>query len=135
MPKKSLDKSPTLTQPTDDCKISQLPPVTLAYVADFFKVLSEVSRLQIVCCLKSGQKNVTQIMEATGLGQANVSKHLKLLAQAGIVTRTQVGVSVYYQIANPFLFELCDLVCDSLLSQFEKQNEQLQQLKILQGIA
>ncbi|OKH37795.1 transcriptional regulator [[Phormidium ambiguum] IAM M-71] len=135
MPKKALDKSQKLTQPNEDCKVSKLSPETLAYVADFFKVLSEVSRLQIVCCLKSGEKNVTQIMEETGLGQANVSKHLKLLAQAGIVTRTQVGVSVYYQIANPFLFELCDLVCDSLLSQFEKQNEQLQQLKVLQGIA
>jgi len=135
MAKNSLQKSssPTLSAPSHEWAISKMSPQALAYVAEFFKVLSEVSRLQIVCCLKSGSKNVTQIMEETGLGQANVSKHLKLLAQAGIVSRTQVGVSVYYEIANPFLFELCDLVCNSLLSQIEKQNQQLEQLKIFQS--
>ncbi|HAX76347.1 MAG TPA: transcriptional regulator [Cyanobacteria bacterium UBA11372] len=133
MAKTSLNNSAFSTQPSTEEGISKLSPEALAYVADFFKVLSEVSRLQIVCCLKSGSKNVTQIMEETGLGQANVSKHLKLLAQAGIVSRTQIGVSVYYEIANPFLFELCDLVCHSLLSQIQKQNQQIKQLKILQS--
>ena len=132
MTQTALHQGSLATQPSEDCNISKLSPVVLSYIADFFKVLSEVSRLQIVCCLKSGAKNVTQIMEETGLGQANVSKHLKLLSQAGIVSRTQVGVSVYYQISNPFLFELCDLVCDSLLSQMQKQNQQLKQLKSLQ---
>ena len=131
MAQNSLNQSsPTQTVP--EREISKMSPDALAYIADFFKVLSEVSRLQIVCCLKSGAKNVTQIMEETGLGQANVSKHLKLLAQAGIVTRTQIGVSVYYEIANPLLFELCDLVCNSLLSQMQKQNQQLEKLKIFQ---
>ncbi|CAD5952488.1 Putative transcriptional regulator ArsR family [Planktothrix tepida] len=118
-------------QPTSSCDYLQLSPAALALMADFFKVLSEVSRLQIVCCLKSGAKNVTQIIEATGLGQANVSKHLKVLAQAGIVTRTQQGVSVYYEITNPFLFEVCDLVCESLVAQMHQQNQQLEQLRAL----
>ncbi|MCG8367126.1 MAG: metalloregulator ArsR/SmtB family transcription factor [Pseudanabaenales cyanobacterium] len=97
-------------------------------MADFFKVLSEVSRLQIVCSLKSGSKNVTEIIEVTGLGQANVSKHLKMLSQAGVVSRRQEGVSVYYQIANPFIFELCELVCDALSIQIEQQNRQFEEL-------
>lgn len=118
-------------QPTSSCDYLQLSPAALALMADFFKVLSEVSRLQIVCCLKSGAKNVTQIIEATRLGQANVSKHLKVLAQAGIVTRTQQGVSVYYEITNPFLFEVCDLVCESLVAQMQQQNQQLEQLRAL----
>ncbi len=57
-------------------------PQTLAPVAEYFKVLSEVSRMQVLCCLKSGAKNVTEIIQETGLGQANVSKHLKVLMQA-----------------------------------------------------
>ncbi|WP_228041837.1 ArsR/SmtB family transcription factor [Planktothrix mougeotii] len=118
-------------QPTSTCEYLQLSPAALALMADFFKVLSEVSRLQIICCLKSGAKNVTQIIEATGLGQANVSKHLKVLAQAGIVTRTQQGVSVYYDIANPFLFEVCDLVCESLVAQMQQQNQHLEQLRAI----
>ena len=44
-------------------------PQALAPVAEFFKVISEVSRLQVLCCLKSGSKNVTEIIQATGLGQ------------------------------------------------------------------
>ncbi|EKD07346.1 MAG: metalloregulator ArsR/SmtB family transcription factor [Limnospira sp. PMC 1291.21] len=115
-----------------ECGVSKLPPEALTLMADFFKVLSEVSRLQIVCCLKTGAKNVTQIIEATGLGQANVSKHLKMLAQAGIVTRRQQGVNVYYEIANPFLFELCELVCDSLSVQINQQNKQFEKLRVLQ---
>jgi DNA-binding transcriptional ArsR family regulator len=94
-------------------------------------VLSELSRLQVLCTLKTGTKNVTEIMEATGLGQANVSKHLKILTQAGIVTRQPQGVSVYYEIADPLIFELCDLVCDRLTTRLQEQSEQLQQLEML----
>lgn len=100
-------------------------------MAGFFKVLAEASRLQIVCVLKSGSKSVTEIIEATGLGQANVSKHLKMLAQAGIVSRKAQGVSAYYQIANPFVFELCELVCDALSIQIEQQNKNFEQLEVM----
>lgn len=119
--------------PIDDCALVRLSPDSLGLVADFFKVLSESSRLQIVCALKTGPLNVTEIIEATGLGQANVSKHLKLLAQAGIVTRQQRGVCVYYQITNPFVFDLCELVCDSLAAQIQQQSSQLQQLASFRG--
>jgi DNA-binding transcriptional ArsR family regulator len=133
MPKRSLKDSPfRLQSVSGDCGVAKLSPEALTLMADFFKVLSEVSRLQIVCCLKSGSKNVTQIIEATGLGQANVSKHLKLLAHAGIVTRRQQGVNVYYEIANPFLFELCELVCDSLSIQIGQQHQQFEKLRVLQ---
>jgi len=108
----------------DDCMLSKLSPAALQLVAEFFKVLSESSRLQIVCRLRNGPKNVSEIIELTGLGQANVSKHLKILAQAGIVTRQQQGVCVFYQIANPFVFDLCELVCNSLAQQIQQQTAQ-----------
>lgn len=116
--------SQTLTA-DGDCLIMKLSPETLQLVADFFKVLSESSRLQIVCTLRAGRKNVSEIIEATGLGQANVSKHLKILAQAGVVSRQQEGVCVYYQIASSFVFELCELVCDSLSIQIQQQSERI----------
>jgi len=127
MAKKPTSQHLTATQ-LEDCGISKLSPAALTLVANFFKVLSEVSRLQILCALKSGAQNVSEIITATGLGQANVSKHLKILSQAGIVSRYQKGVCVYYQISNPFIFELCDLVCNTLLVQLEHQNQQFQQL-------
>jgi DNA-binding transcriptional ArsR family regulator len=102
----------------------------LSQVADYFKVLSEVSRLQVLCCLKTGAKSVTQVINETGLGQANVSKHLKILTQAGIVKRTPEGVSVIYEIADPILFQLCELVCDRLAARLEEQTKRLEQLKM-----
>lgn len=115
-----------------DCVMAEMSPAALAMVADFFKVLSETSRLTIVCSLRNGPKNVTEIIEKTKLGQANVSKHLKILAQAGIVSRYQKGIHVYYQIANPFVFELCDLVCNSLSIQIQQQHQQLAQIRMMQ---
>lgn len=133
MPKKTETSKKVLPQKVrpDDCRVAQLSPTALGLMASFFKVLSEASRLQIVCALKAGPKNVTEIIETTGLGQANVSKHLKMLAQAGIVSRQAQGVCAYYQISNPFIFELCELVCDALSIQIEHQNEQFEELGVM----
>lgn len=101
----------------------EMTPAALSLIADFFKVLSEVSRLEIVCALKNGPLSVSEIIDATGLGQANVSKHLKLLTSAGVLSRSQQGIYVIYRIANPVIFPLCDLVCNSLLEQLQRQNQ------------
>jgi DNA-binding transcriptional ArsR family regulator len=107
----------------------EISPKALEQVANYFKVLSETTRLQVLCCLKSGSKNVTEIISATELGQANVSKHLKILTQAGIVSRKPLGVSVYYEIADPMIFNLCELVCDRLSVRLEVQSQELNQLE------
>jgi DNA-binding transcriptional ArsR family regulator len=140
MPRKTSSSITTttpevITSPSDECEILELSPAALGLMAEFFKVLSEVSRLQIVCSLKSGAKNVTEIIEATGLGQANVSKHLKILTQAGIVAREQVGICVYYHIYNKILFGLCDLVYDSLVQQAQQQNQHLRRLESLRQLS
>lgn len=101
----------------------------LTPVADYFKMLSEVSRLQILNCLRQGEMNVTQLSEETGLGQANLSKHLKILTQAGILNRKPVGTSVYYDISDPMIFDLCELVCDRLADRMQEQADRIHQLK------
>ncbi|MBD2335455.1 helix-turn-helix transcriptional regulator [Calothrix sp. FACHB-156] len=111
-----------------ETKPSQAEPAVIAAVADYFKVLSEVSRLHILTCLKSGPMNVMEIAEATGLGQANLSKHLKVLTQAGILSRQPKGTSAFYEIADPMIFELCDLACDRISERI------LQQVESLKGI-
>ena len=107
-----------------------LPPQALTQVAEYFKVLSEVSRLQVLSSLRSHPKSVTEIVEITGLGQANVSKHLKVLMQAGMVVRHPKGVCVFYQISDPIIFELCEVVCDRISTRLTAQAQQLEQLKM-----
>jgi len=99
----------------------QTSSVVLASVADYFKVLSEVSRLQILSCLQLGAMNGKEIAEATGLGQANLSKHLKALTQSGIISRQPQGVSVYYQITDPVIYDLCKVVCDRISQQMRRR--------------
>ncbi|WP_055074781.1 helix-turn-helix transcriptional regulator [Pseudanabaena sp. 'Roaring Creek'] len=107
----------------------EVSPQALEQVADYFKVLSETSRLRVLCSLKYGTKNVMEIMSDTGLGQANVSQHLRILTRAGIVSRRPEGVSVYYEIVDPVIFKLCEIVCDRLSIRLEEQSQQLQQLE------
>ncbi|WP_071188943.1 metalloregulator ArsR/SmtB family transcription factor [Trichormus sp. NMC-1] len=110
-------------------KLSNTDPGILLAVADYFKVLSEVSRLQILTCLKSGSMNVMEIAEVTGLGQANLSKHLKVLTQAGILSRQSKGTCAFYEIADPIIFELCELVCDRITERVLKQAENLKAVR------
>lgn len=108
-------------------KLNQTSPETLSLVADYFKVLSEVSRLQILNCLREKPMNGKQLAEATGLGQANLSKHLKVLTQAGILKREQQGVSAYYRIKDPMIFDLCEIVCDTISNEFQERAESFNQ--------
>jgi len=117
--------APPEAPPPTGIKVS---PQVLGHVADYFKVLSEASRLHLLCELRSGPKNVSELLTATGMGQANVSKHLKILTDAGILSRHPNGVSVYYQIQNPACFELCEVVCQLILRQHQHQSQQLSQL-------
>jgi len=87
----------------------------IAEIAEYFKILSEESRLKILNCLCDGAKNVSQITLLTELEQANVSRHLKTLTQAGLLKRSKDGVCAYYEIANDKLFNLCDFVCNELI--------------------
>lgn len=86
----------------------------LERVANQFRAFAEATRLAILQELKSGELSVSEIVERLTTSQANVSKQLKLLHDAGIVSRRKQGAQVLYQIADPMVFELCGLVCDKL---------------------
>lgn len=91
-----------------------LTPDVLALVAERFRVLAEPARLQILQCLRDGELTVTDLVLATGLGQANVSKHLQLLHSLRFVHRRKDGLYVYYALADKSVFQLCDIVCGRL---------------------
>ena len=92
----------------------KLSPRLLGHIADRFKTLADPSRLQILHELRDGEKAVSELVDLTGLGQANISKHLQLLHSAGFVARRKDGLFVYYSIADEDVFRLCDIVCGRL---------------------
>ncbi len=102
----------------------KLSEAALEKVAERFKALSEPTRLMLLYALMDGEKNVSELVRETGGLQANVSKHLAVLLDAGILGRRRQGTSAYYRIADESVFELCDLVCgsihDRLLAELEE---------------
>lgn len=79
----------------------------LEKLAERFKILSEPSRLRIIQAICLEERSVSEICDRTKLNQANVSKHLQLLKNAGIVACRRGGVSRYYRIIDLDLLDLC----------------------------
>jgi DNA-binding transcriptional ArsR family regulator len=93
----------------------------LELVARRFAALAEPMRLRLLQALFAGEKNVTELVDATGSTQANVSHHLRTLLATGVVRRRKDGLQVYYAIADPSIVKLCALVCGSLEKSLARQ--------------
>lgn len=103
----------------------RLTKEALQIIADRFRVLGQPLRLQLLNELQFGERSVGQLVEATGSNQANVSKHLNLLANTRMLCRRKSGLNVYYVICDPIVFQLCELMCSKLRSDFEKEAQTL----------
>ena len=90
-------------------------------VAERFRVLSEPIRLGILQALRDGGRTVTELTTELRISQPNASKHLRILQDAGLLRREQRGNLVYYSISDQSIFDLCDVVCDSLSARFREQ--------------
>ncbi|AGU53060.1 transcriptional regulator, ArsR family [Variovorax paradoxus B4] len=92
----------------------------LVQVAAYFQALAEPTRLQILNFLRQQERNVGELAQLCGYSSANISRHLALLTQHGLVSRQARGNSAYYRIADPAVYELCDLVCGNIARQLER---------------
>ncbi len=88
-----------------------ISPALFVALSDRFKALGESARLQLLAELRGGERSVSELVAETGLGQANVSKHLQQLTAAGFVTRRKEGTFAYYALADDAVFDLCDVMC------------------------
>jgi ArsR family transcriptional regulator len=103
----------------------RLTPHTIELVAERFRALAEPARLHIVNALCDGELTVGELVEATGFGTANVSKHLQLLRAAGFVTRRKEGLFVYYGLTDQDVFQLCEILCGRLQAETESRRKAL----------
>jgi DNA-binding transcriptional ArsR family regulator len=120
MPKKSPSKHKPATK--------QLPDAALELIAHRFRALSEPVRLKLLSALMQGEKNVTQLVEAAGTGQANVSKHLAILKQAGMISTKREGLTTLCSISDPAIFQLCEIMCSKLKVEHEQRTKHLEGL-------
>lgn len=98
-----------------------LPTELLRILAERFRLLGEPTRLRILSALRDGEKTVTELQEETGLGQANLSKHLQLLHTQRFVERRKEGLYVYYRLADEDVFRLCDIMCGRIADESEER--------------
>lgn len=109
-------------------KNKELSDEALEMIAARFRLLAEPMRLKILHTLGEGEMNVGELVAATGANQANISKHLGILYDAGAVGRRKHGLTVNYRVVDPTIFDLCDVVCSRLKTQFDLQRFVMEKL-------
>lgn len=101
----------------------KIPEGALDLIAARFRVLSEPMRLKILNALGDDELTVNELVEATGSGQANISKHLGILFREGVMVRRKEGLNTYYAVADKSIFALCEAVGASLGKQFSSRQK------------
>lgn len=97
----------------------EMSPLALNLIAIRFRALSEPVRLRLLNVLMQGERTVGQLVEASGTGQANVSKHLSVLRDAGMVETRKEGLTTVCFIADPMVNELCEIMCSRMREEME----------------
>jgi DNA-binding transcriptional ArsR family regulator len=99
-----------------------LPEPLVELVAKRFRVIGEPMRIRLLDHLRGGEATVQDLTQSVGASQQNVSKHLGVLHDAGIVARRKEGTQVYYRVVDAGVFELCETVCGSVQRQVAELN-------------
>jgi DNA-binding transcriptional ArsR family regulator len=96
-----------------------LPDDLVELIARRFRALAEPSRIRLLDELREGERSVNELAAHLGTGQQNVSKHLAVLAAAGVLARRKDGNHVYYRIVDDGVLGLCEQVCGSIEQQVQ----------------
>lgn len=110
-----------MTQKKNAEPAKELSPLALKLIASRFRALSEPVRLRLLNLLMQREHTVGQLVAASGSGQANVSKHLAVLREAGMIGMRKQGLTTVCYIADPIVKNLCDMMCSRLREEMELQ--------------
>jgi DNA-binding transcriptional ArsR family regulator len=91
-----------------------LPDQVVELIAERFRVLGDPTRIRLLERLRRGEASITELVGVTGASQQNISKHLGVLRQAGIVERRKQGTASLYRISDDAVFQLCEQVCGAV---------------------
>ena len=110
-----------LTIPRGCPLMENLDDRAIGEIAEFFAAFAVPMRLKILNALRHGEHNVSDLTARFECSQANVSKHLAVLAHKGLIEKSMRGTAAYYRIVDPRIFQLCDLVCVQVGQRFAQQ--------------
>ncbi|MBN2318418.1 MAG: winged helix-turn-helix transcriptional regulator [Acidobacteria bacterium] len=99
----------------------KLTDEALETVALLFRSLGEATRLKVLRLLEEQEMSVGELAQSIKTSQANISKHLKMLLNAGVLSRRAQGTAAYYSIADPMIYQICDTICDGMTERMKKQ--------------
>ena len=105
--------------------MARMTPELTDIVAERFRALGEPMRIRILDALRHRERTVGDLVAATRATQANVSKHLAVLHGLGFVMRRKEGTHAFYQVADPDVFKLCDLVCGGARERVRREQHAL----------
>ena len=105
-----------------------LPDDLAELIARRFRVLGEPMRIRLLDHLRDGEATVGDLSDALSASQQNVSKHLAVLSDVGMIGRRKEGNRVYYRIVDESVLGLCEEVCGGV----QRQLAELQ--NILEGV-
>lgn len=91
--------------------------------ADICKALGNAKRIEIINALDNRELTVGKLAEILDISQANVSQHLAIMKQKGILTTRKTGANIYYKVSNPKVNQACNLMREVLLEQLNKGKE------------
>jgi len=91
--------------------------------AELSKTLANPIRLAILHSLRESEKNVNELTDLLDISQSNLSQHLSLMRQKGILTTRRQGTSVYYSVVNAKINQACDMVREVLIDQLTQKHK------------
>ena len=91
--------------------------------SDAYKTFSNPARLQIVQLLCDSEMNASELVKETGISKANLSQHMSMLVQNGVVISSRRGINVYYRLSDPKIEKACSLMQEILVNSIRKKND------------
>jgi DNA-binding transcriptional ArsR family regulator len=101
-------------------------------VSRYFALLSEPMRIRVLHSICQDEKTVSEVVQETGGTQANISRHLSTMYQAGVLTRRKQGSFIYYGVADTALTEICRTVCVHIASSMEQTDTATERTDLMQ---
>ncbi len=98
--------------------------------AEISKTLANPIRLAILHNLRDGERSVNELTEILGISQSNLSQHLAIMRQKGILKTRKQGTNIYYSVTNPKINQACDTVREVLIDQLNQRHDLAQKFPI-----